>query len=334
MYVVFDLETTGFDRYNCDVIEFSYLAFDDFTNALVKAETLYFYYPGMSWSEDAYAVHKISREFLKQHADKFDENLIKMFTVLNLGKVCGHNAREFDCKFAEQWLMRMGMPQLEFTQIEDTMTMFQSITKTSRISLAKLRARMGVEDDVVDTMRDLWYHGGQKTEKMSAHNAEWDVTATALILMKGINNGFCSFKPRDPNEKLPDINFDDLDFGGTSTDIFNHENTVYLNVYGGNAYAVNLMLKEQQSLSVDDRPYLDASFKHQVFPEKFYANTAIPAIPTSNDNNTFVCSINDTKWIFIKSEEKPELYLVSSDGSITCAPDNFNFTAYLQRMYS
>ena len=27
------------------------------------------------------------------------------------------------------------------------------------------------------------------------HNAEWDVTATALILMKGINNGFVSFLP-------------------------------------------------------------------------------------------------------------------------------------------
>ena len=331
MYVVFDLETTGLDSNCCDIIEFSYIAFDEYTNQPVRSETLYYYYPNMRWSEEAYAIHQIPLEFLKTQADKFQENVIKMFAILNRGKVCGHNAAKFDCVFATNWLQRMGMPRLKYDRIEDTMTMFKSITKTSRISLAKLRERLGIDEDTVNVLRDVWYHNGEKTDDMSAHNAEWDVTATSLILMKGINNGFVSFLPTPKNDEVAPIDFEEADFSGDA-DFFTDIHTFYLDVNDGDAYAINLGKKEARRVSREDEVYIDAGKRGMLLPIEFHHVSAIANVEGSDNNNTYSAKYKDTLWIFVNNDSVPVIsYGTADTKTLYEVPESFNFIAYFNR---
>lgn len=191
MFVVFDIETTGLYESNCDVIEFAYALFDE-NNNFVQAEQLYFYYEGMSWSEEAYAVHHIPLDFLRTQADKFKENIIKMYTVLNQANVCGHNAKQFDCPFVKRWLLRMGIRNLEYRVIQDTMLAFRPLTHKSRIKLSKLLDMFDITPEYINALLPYWFEG---TSTSHAHEAAYDVTATSLLTLKGIERGLIAFEP-------------------------------------------------------------------------------------------------------------------------------------------
>lgn len=183
MFVVFDLETTGLTEMTHDIIQFAYAMFDS-NNTFVKAETLYFYYEGMNWSEEAYQVHKISKEFLREHKDEFRQNLIKMYSVLNRANVVGHNCKRFDCPFVRTWLARMGLPGLEFSLISDSMLFSKPITKRPRIKLVTLSEMMGLTPELISNMASQWFNIKNDSH---AHNAAYDVTATALITLIAIS---------------------------------------------------------------------------------------------------------------------------------------------------
>lgn len=189
MFVVFDLETTGFYEMSCDVVQFSYAMFDS-NNMFVKSETLYFYYEGMSWSEEAASVHGLTLSFLEQYKDDFRKNLIKMFTVLNRANVVGHNAKRFDCPFARTWLQRMGLPGLEYSMIADTMLFYKPITKRARIKLSALAELMGITPEITNATMNTWFDTNQDKQ---SHDAAFDVTETALLTLLAINKKLVNF---------------------------------------------------------------------------------------------------------------------------------------------
>ena len=191
MFVVFDIETTGFSEITCDVIQFAYIMFDENMN-FVKSEQLYFYYEGMSWSEEAYRVHQIPLEFLKTHKDKFKENLIKMYSVLRNANVIGHNAHHFDCPFCKVWLMRQGIRNLEYRVIQDTMVAFRPLTKKPRIKLTKLAEFVGITPEYVEMMMASWF---PTSTARQAHDAAYDVTLTAILTLYGISKKLITFEP-------------------------------------------------------------------------------------------------------------------------------------------
>lgn len=191
MFVAFDLETTGFSDVTSDVIQFAYIMFDN-NNTFVKAESLYFYYEGMSWSEDAYNVHHLSQDFLRQHKDKFRENLIKTYSVLNRANVIGHNSEGFDCPFIRNWLRRMGISGLEFGIRNDTMKAFRPLTKRARISLTNLCKLMEITPEYITTMTKIWF---EEDYDFSHHNAAYDTAATALLTLKGLERNLIAFAP-------------------------------------------------------------------------------------------------------------------------------------------
>lgn len=201
MFTVFDLETTGLSSMAHDVIQFAYITYNE-RNMPIKAESLYFYYEGMSWTEEAYAVHQIPLEFLKQHADKFEENLIKMYATLMNGNVCGHNAKAFDCVFAKNWLSRMGMYNLKYRCIQDTMYAFKPITRRSKIKLIKLAEMLGVTDEI--TRRTASYVFGDELANQ-AHNAAFDTMRTGIITVLGINKNLIDFS----GETVQSTDYDD-----------------------------------------------------------------------------------------------------------------------------
>lgn len=191
MFVVFDLETTGFSSVSSDVIQLAYIVFDS-NNMFVKAETLYFYYEGMSWSEDAYNVHHIPLDFLRKHKDKFRENLIKAYSVLNHANVIGHNSEDFDCPFIRNWLRRMGIAGLEFGVRNDTMKAYRPLTRKARIKLTALCRMMNITDDIVNQMTQIWFND---SGEFAHHNAAFDTTATALLTLRGIDRNLIAFAP-------------------------------------------------------------------------------------------------------------------------------------------
>ena len=190
MFVVYDLETTGLSEINDDIIEFAYIAFDDNCN-FIQSEQLFFYYRGMSWSEDAYKVHHISLDFLETQADKFKENLLKMYAILNHNNVVGYNNNNFDNPFVKTWLMRQGIRNLEFKDTQDVMLAYRPIYKKSKIKLTRLSDMMGYTPELINRYMDIYF---PQVGNSQAHEAAYDVVATALLTLSAIPKHLIAFK--------------------------------------------------------------------------------------------------------------------------------------------
>lgn len=190
MFVVYDLETTGLSEINDDIIEFAYIAFDDNCN-FIQSEQLFFYHRGMSWSEDAYKVHHISLDFLETQADKFKENLLKMYAILNHNNVVGYNNNHFDNPFVKTWLMRQGIRNLEFKVTQDVMLAYRPIYKKSKIKLTRLSDMMGYTPELINRYMDIYF---PQVGNSQAHEAAYDVVATALLTLSAIPKHLIAFK--------------------------------------------------------------------------------------------------------------------------------------------
>lgn len=188
MFIVFDLETTGFDRNICDIIQMSYIAFDD-NFKFVRAEQLHFYYKGMSWSEEAYEVHKIPLNFLEQYEDDFEGNVCKMYAILKNAFVITYNGKMFDGPFVTTWLERMGISGLTFSGHMDMMIEYKPIYKRARISLVNLCKMLEFTPAKITEKMNEYFAGVGKNE---AHDSAYDTTATTMLLFNAMNTGLIS----------------------------------------------------------------------------------------------------------------------------------------------
>lgn len=193
-YVVYDLEASGLLESVCDLQQCAMLVFDD-NHILVRAENLYFYKENMHFSEEAYEVNGLSLEFLSQYKDKFEENIIKMYALLNRAKVAGYNNLDYDDPFVTTWLRRNGMGSFAIGLSRDVMQIYKPIYKRQAIKLVKLipfvrdNGILNLSEETVDYMTDMWF-GAKGTV---AHDARWDVTATALLFQHALRTGLASF---------------------------------------------------------------------------------------------------------------------------------------------
>lgn len=226
-FVVFDIETTGLSSFHNEIIQFAYVMFDS-NNNFVKAENLYFYREGMHWDQAlADRIHHFSLSFLKQYEDKFEENLLKMYTVLNRANVCGYNSNSFDCPFVKNWLSKFGLNDFEFGVKQDAMIGLRPISKRARCKLTKMIELFELSDDSVAGVASLWFDSAQRH---SAHDAVYDTTATALLTLEGLRRGYMSF---DINVSAPStVEADAFDFISGEHELPVYENSFALCVAG------------------------------------------------------------------------------------------------------
>lgn len=205
----YDLETTGLDYYEEDIIQVAIAVFDGLK--LVKSEVLYFYYPEMRESApDALDKHGMTKEWLKQYESVFRRNVHRMFVYLSGANVCGHNNIGFDDQFAAMWLERMWCPRVVFKSSIDTMQLAKPLVNKSRISLVKLCEFFALTPEKINEKAKEWF--GQTG---AAHNAFYDVTATALCYFAE-QRMFKQLSEEDKTDPNLDVNdLIDLGFGPT-----------------------------------------------------------------------------------------------------------------------
>ncbi len=103
---VFDIETTGFNESTDDILEFGYIRCNE-EYEIIGHDTLYFYKDHFKIENpDAQRVHKLTRDFLRQYADDFDTNLVKMYTIMRGGILVTKNGDSFDIPFVKWFIQK------------------------------------------------------------------------------------------------------------------------------------------------------------------------------------------------------------------------------------
>ena len=148
--IVFDTETTGFDPRTGDrVVEIGCV---ELVNHIVTGQTFHVYLdPERSMPRAAFEVHGLSDDFLAGKP-KFAEIVDDFLAFVGDARLVAHNA-EFDFKFVNAELARLGLPAIGFDRMVDTLALAKRKHPGGPNSLDALCSRYGIDN----SRRDL--HG-------------------------------------------------------------------------------------------------------------------------------------------------------------------------------
>ncbi len=140
--IVLDTETTGFDPAAGDrIVEIGCV---ELVNHLPTGNTFHRYInPERDMPEGAFAVHGLSEEFLRGHP-VFAEHVEDFLAFIGEARLVIHNA-EFDMKFLNAELARLGRPALDMRRVVDTLALARSRFPGAQASLDALCRRFGVD---------------------------------------------------------------------------------------------------------------------------------------------------------------------------------------------
>lgn len=103
----FDIETTGFNFTNSDVLQVGFVRADE-KGKIINAGNLYFYQPGFDVERpDAFKVHGLTREFLSKYEADFKKNVAGLYAMLQKGYLVGKNSDSFDVPFTLGWINKV-----------------------------------------------------------------------------------------------------------------------------------------------------------------------------------------------------------------------------------
>ena len=179
IYTVFDLETSGLVDGRDDVLQFAYIVTDSESGKLIRANQFYLWEDNYQWSQEAFAVHGISKEFLKSlPKEEMPRKYQEMYTVLSRANVVGYNSKKFDWPFVDAFLTTHAVRPLPPDSHTDVMLLAQKATGKKK-KLTVLTEELGFTPELVQGVNAAWFGKAAK-----AHDASYDVTATALCLTK------------------------------------------------------------------------------------------------------------------------------------------------------
>ena len=148
--VVLDTETTGLNPYNGDrIVEIG--ALELINNELTGRKFHYYINPEREMPEEAYRIHGISTEFLK---DKplFKDIVQEFLEFIEDAKLVIHNA-SFDIKFLNAELERENLPTLNLAEAVDTLKIARKKYPGTRVNLDALCKKFNIDNS------SRQYHG-------------------------------------------------------------------------------------------------------------------------------------------------------------------------------
>lgn len=192
LYTFIDTETSGLEE-DSDILSFSYMLADEYMN-VKNAETLYFWKEGVTkWTEEAYAIHGLSKEFLRQHEDNYMTNLTKMYIALNYAIVTGYNSgwigkdgllKGFDYKRCKRLLSMNDFYEPKPLQFIDVMQICSGIYHKRR-KLQSVFDERGLSRDLASAYSMV--HFG---DSGNAHMSSYDVVVTGMLFQQLYQEGY------------------------------------------------------------------------------------------------------------------------------------------------
>ncbi|NRB10149.1 MAG: DNA polymerase III subunit epsilon [Rickettsiaceae bacterium] len=141
--IVLDTETTGLDpRYGHRIVEVGAL---EIVNKVLTGKKFHYYInPERDMPTEAYRIHNISGEFLK---DKplFKEIATDFLDFVGNSRLIIHNA-PFDVKFLNHELNLLNLPSFELAKTIDTLTMAKRKFPGARVNLDALCRRFNIDN--------------------------------------------------------------------------------------------------------------------------------------------------------------------------------------------
>lgn len=140
--IVFDTETTGLDPAKGHrVVEIGAV---EIANLIPTGRVFHFYLnPERDMPEEAFRVHGLSSEFLSGQK-KFREIADQFLEFVEGANLVAHNA-EFDIRFMNAELAALGLPQIDFDRVVDTLALARRRHPGASNSLDALCLRYGVD---------------------------------------------------------------------------------------------------------------------------------------------------------------------------------------------
>jgi len=180
VFTISDIETTGLNPSVNEIVQFAYLRLDDNLTPL-QSGCMYFWHPKMIWGAEE--IHHIPEALAREHADEFEDNLRRMYTILSGADVVGHNCNSFDIPFCRQFLARHGLRDMNVNNGYDTMSIYHPVFK-KRMKLENLAQELGITEEIITMCCNMWFG-----ENSHAHDARYDVTMTELIFAQALRTG-------------------------------------------------------------------------------------------------------------------------------------------------
>ncbi|MBR7186122.1 MAG: UvrD-helicase domain-containing protein [Clostridia bacterium] len=120
--VVYDIETTGLDLSNDEIVQIAAMKIDRFGNPLARFEALVL--PTAKISAGAAQTHGITREYIENNGGMSANDALKRFSAFVEGAVLvGHNSTNFDRAMIDRQLSEEGLAPLSVKGEYDTLTL-------------------------------------------------------------------------------------------------------------------------------------------------------------------------------------------------------------------
>lgn len=181
--LIFDIETTGFNRTHDNIVSFAYLEFDKDMTKVLDSGVAYFYKKGMRWSMEAEAVHGLTREFLSQYEDDYSNNMKLLFKKVTKGNLVGYNNDVFDNSFISAFLNKEMYGPLNNNSSLDIMKLYQPVFG-KRQKLGVLCEALGVNEFILNNLSMKWFN-----LPFGWHTSNGDVVATAFCYIEAKRRG-------------------------------------------------------------------------------------------------------------------------------------------------
>lgn len=199
IYTIIDTEADGLITKGRipTLLEVGYIQIDHEGNIL-RGGDFHFYKPEWNIENEAQAVHKLTREFLAKHEEKFSGNLVRLYELLENGCIIGKNVKAFDLNVCKEHIYRYaeGLPFPTIRGTLDVQTLYTHkfrdyyekkyrTATTKKGTLEELVEMIGISQDEVQREFEKLF---PNCERAAAHGALYDVYMTYLVLKYAMDN--------------------------------------------------------------------------------------------------------------------------------------------------